>query len=157
MGIEARGAEARLTELGIVLPDAYAPAGNYVPVNRAGDLLYTSGQVPSTDGQFSHFGVVGDDVDIETAYEAARICALSGLAHARRELGSLDAIKKVVKVNGFVRSASGFKDQPKVVNGASDLLVEIFGDAGKHARAAVGVNELPLGVCVEVEFVFLVG
>jgi enamine deaminase RidA (YjgF/YER057c/UK114 family) len=150
------GAEAKLAELGLVLPEAYAPAGNYVPVNRAGDLLFTAGQVPSTDGQFSHFGVVGDDVDVEKAYEAARLCALSALAHARRELGTLDAIEKVVKVNGFVRSAPGFTDQPKVVNGASDLLVEVFGEAGKHARSAVGVNELPLGVCVEVEFIFRV-
>jgi enamine deaminase RidA (YjgF/YER057c/UK114 family) len=150
------GAEAKLAELGVVLPEAYAPAGNYVPVQRVGDLVYTAGQVPSTDGQFSHFGIVGDDVDVEKAYEAARLCALSALAHVRRELGSLDAVEKVVKVNGYVRSAPGFSDQPKVINGASDLLVEVFGDAGKHARAAVGVSELPLGVCVEVEFIFAV-
>jgi len=155
------GAEARLTELltkwGIALPEGYAPAGNYVPVNRAGDLIFTAGQVPSTDGEFSHFGTVGDDVDIDTAYEAARLCTLNALGAVRRELGSLDAVTKVVKVNGFVRSAPGFTDQPKVVNGASDLLIEVFGDAGKHARSAVGVNALPMGVCVEIEFVFLVG
>jgi len=151
------GAEARLTELGITLPEAYAPAGSYVPVNRTGDLLFTSGQVPVTDGEFSHRGTVGADVDLDTAYEAARLCGLSALAAARRELGSLDRIARVVKVNGFVRSAPGFADQPKVVNGTSDLLIEVFGDRGRHARSAVGVSELPLGVCVEVEFIFEVG
>jgi enamine deaminase RidA (YjgF/YER057c/UK114 family) len=146
--------DARLAELGIELPAASAPAGNYVPVNRTGNLLYTSGQIPVQDGEIVYRGYVGADFDIEPAYAAARLCTLSALAAVRAELGSLDRVAKVVKVTGFVRSSAGFTDQPKVINGASDLLVEIFGDKGRHARAAVGVNELPLGVCVEVEFIF---
>lgn len=148
------GAEARLAELGITLPAAPTPAGSYVPVNRTGNLLFTAGQIPTTDGKISHQGVVGADVDLETANAAARVCALNGLAAVRKELGSLDRIVRVVKVTGFVRSAPGFTDQPKVVNGTSDFLLEVFGDAGLHARSAVGVSELPLGVCVEVEFIF---
>ena len=147
-------AEAKLAELGITLPAAPTPAGSYVPVRRTGNLLFTAGQIPTTDGKVSHQGVVGADVDLGTANEAARVCALNGLAAVRRELGSLDRIVSVVKVTGFVRSAPGFTDQPKVVNGTSDFLIEVFGEAGKHARSAVGVSELPLGVCVEVEFVF---
>jgi len=150
------GAEARLAELGITLPPAPTPAGSYVPVNRSGHLIFTAGQIPTTDGQVSHRGVVGADVDLETANQAARVCALNGLAAVRKELGSLDGIEKVVKVTGFVNSAPGFTDQPKVVNGASDFLIEVFGDAGLHARSAVGVAGLPLGVCVEVEFIFQV-
>ena len=146
------GAESRIEELEITLPPAPTPAGSYVPVKRTGNLVFTAGQIPTTDGKISHQGVVGADVDIETAQEAARICTLNGLAAVRKELGSLDRIVSVVKVNGFVNSAPGFTDQPKVVNGASDFLIEVFGDAGYHARAAVGVAGLPLGVCVEVEF-----
>lgn len=147
-------AEAKLTELGLTLPAPFAPAGNYVPAVITGNLLFTAGQVPRRDDQFAYIGRVGADLSLEDGYEAARLCCLGGLAVARRELGSLDRIKRVVKVNGFVRCAEDFRDQPKVINGASDLLVEIFGDAGKHARTAVGSNELPLGVGVEIDFVF---
>ena len=147
--------EKRMEELGLALPIAAAPAGNYVPTVLAGNLLFTSGQIPrATDGLVT--GVVGRDLSVEQGQEAARLCCLAGLAAARQELGSLDRIERVVKVNGFVRSAPDFGDQPKVVNGASDLLVEIFGDAGRHARAALGTNELPLNVAVEIDFVFLV-
>ncbi|MEN8150095.1 MAG: RidA family protein [Planctomycetota bacterium] len=149
-------AEARLAELGITLPEAPTPAGSYVPVNRTGNLVFTAGQIPTTDGAISHRGVVGADVDLETANAAARVCTLNGLAAVRKALGSLDEIEKVVKVTGFVSSAPGFTDQPKVINGASDFLLEVFGDAGLHARSAVGVAGLPLGVCVEVEFIFQV-
>lgn len=148
------GIDAKLAELGIELPPAATPAGNYVPAVVAGDLLFTAGQVPRKDGDFAYRGVVGDDLTIEDGQAAARLCCLAGLSVAKAELGSLDRIVKVVKVNGFVRSAAGFGDQPKVINGASDLLVEIFGDAGRHARAAIGVSELPLNVGVEIDFVF---
>jgi enamine deaminase RidA (YjgF/YER057c/UK114 family) len=146
--------EARIAELGLTLPAAFTPAGNYVPCVVSGNLLYTAGQVPRQDGDFAYRGVVGDDLTIEDGQAAARLCGLAGLAAAKRELGTLDRIRRVVKVNGFVRSAKGFADQPKVINGASDLLVEIFGDAGRHARSAIGVSELPLGVGVEIDFVF---
>ena len=147
--------EERLAELGIELPEIGTPAGNYVPAVEAGGMLYTAGQVPRKDGDFFR-GVVGADRTVEEGQEAARLCCLAGLAVAKRELSSLDRIERVVKVNGFVRSAPGFVDQPKVINGASDLLVEIFGDAGRHARAAIGVIELPLGCAVEIDFVFAV-
>jgi enamine deaminase RidA (YjgF/YER057c/UK114 family) len=145
--------ERRLEELGLTLPEAATPAGNYVPAVIAGGLLYTAGQVPRKDGDF-FCGVVGGDLSLEDGQEAARLCCLAGLAVAKRALGSLDRIERVVKVNGFVRSAPGFTDQPKVINGASNLLVEVLGDAGRHARAAIGVNELPLGCAVEIDFVF---
>lgn len=147
-------AEERITELGLNLPEAYAPAGNYVPCTVSGNLLFTAGQVPFKDGDFAHLGVVGRDVSIENAQEAARLCCLAALAAAKRYLGTLSEISRVVKVTGYVRSAPGFTDQPMVINGASDLLVEIFGDRGRHARSAVGVSELPLGCCVEIEFIF---
>ena len=146
--------EAKIAELGLTLPEAGVPAGNYIPAVVVGNLLYTAGQVPRKDGDFAYRGVVGDDLTIEDGQEAARLCCLAGLAVAKRELGSLDRIERVVKVNGYVRSAPGFGDQPKVINGASDLLVAIFGDAGRHARAAIGVNELPLNVGVEIDFTF---
>ena len=146
--------EARIEELGITLPEAFAPAGNYLPCVVSGNLVYTAGQVPRRDGDFAYRGVVGDDLTVEDGQEAARLCCLGGLAAVRREIGSLDRIHRVVKVNGFVRCAPGFADQPKVINGASDLLVEIFGDLGRHARSAIGVNELPLNVGVEIDFVF---
>lgn len=147
------GYEDRIRELGLVLPELSTPAGNYVPSVVAGDLIFTSGQIPVQAGLVSYQGVVGEDLTLEDGQQAARLCCLSALAVVRKELGSLDRVKRIVKVNGFVRSAKGFSDQPKVINGASDLLVEVFGDAGRHARAALGVNELPLGVGVEIDFV----
>ncbi len=146
-------AEAKLAELGITLPAAPAPAGLYAPCVRSGSMLYVSGQLPTKDGQVPT-GRLGDGVTVDEAAPYARQCAINALAIVRGELGSLDAVKRVVRVGGFVASAPGFHDQPAVVNGASQLLIDVFGEAGKHARAAVGVAELPRGVPVEVEFLF---
>jgi enamine deaminase RidA (YjgF/YER057c/UK114 family) len=147
------GPEDRLRELSIELPPANAPFASYVPVVIAGSLAYVSGQVASSEGKLLWSGKVGADLGLEDAAEASRRCALQALAALRAELGSLDRVTRIVKATVFVASASGFTDQPKVANGASDLLVEVFGDAGRHARAAVGVAELPMGAPVEVELV----
>lgn len=146
----------RLRELGIALPPVATPAGAYIPARRTGDLVFTSGQLPLVDGKLAATGKVGGEVDGDEAHRCARICALNALA-AIDALVGLDTVTGVVKVVGFVASAPGFTGQPGVVNGASDLLGEVFGDAGRHARAAVGVAELPLGAPVEVEFVVEVG
>jgi enamine deaminase RidA (YjgF/YER057c/UK114 family) len=138
---------ARMAELGIALPDVAPPAGSYVPAVRTGNLVYTSGQVAR-----SFSGKVGAEVSAEDGNTAARDCALNALA-AIDALVGLDSVVRVVKVVGFVASAPGFTDQPGVINGASDVLAEIFGEAGQHARSAVGVAELPLGVPVEVELI----
>jgi enamine deaminase RidA (YjgF/YER057c/UK114 family) len=142
----------RLAELGIALPAVPAPAGSYIPARRSGSLVFTAGQVPLVDGKPAALGKAGAEIDAEEASALARICALNALAAVDALVG-IDAVAGVVKVVGFVASAPGFTDQPKVINGASNLLGEIFGDAGKHARSAVGVAELPLGVPVEVELV----
>lgn len=142
----------RLKELGIELPPVAAPAGAYVPAVRTGNLVYTAGQVPFVDGTPSHTGKVGADVSVEEAATAARTCALNALAAVDALVG-IDAVVKVVKVVGFVASADGFTGQPSVINGASNLFGEIFAEAGAHARSAVGVAELPLGVPVEVELI----
>lgn len=147
-------AEARLAELGLTLPTPAAPVASYVPTRRVGPLLYVSGQVPILNGQLTAKGRVGREITLEQAQAAARQCVLNGLAAAKAAAGSLDAIASVVRVGVWVACDDIFTDQPKVANGASDLLVSIFGDAGKHARAAVGTNTLPLGVPVEVEFLF---
>lgn len=146
----------RLAELGITLPSVPAPAGAYVTARRTGSLVFTAGQVPVVDGKPAALGKVGAEVDADEAYGLARICALNALAAVDALVG-IDAVTGVVKVVGFVASAPGFTGQPKVVNGASDLLGEVFGDAGRHARSAVGVAELPLGVPVEVELVVELG
>jgi enamine deaminase RidA (YjgF/YER057c/UK114 family) len=146
----------RLAELGITLPAVPTPAGSYVPARRVGDLVYTSGQVPMVDGKPAALGKVGAEVDAEEAYRLARICALNALAAVDALVG-IDAVAGVVKVLGFVASAPGFTGQPGVVNGASDLLAEVFGEPGRHARSAVGVAELPQGVPVEVELIVEVG
>ncbi len=145
-------ATERLAELGITLPSVAAPAGSYVPARRTGNLVYTAGQVPFVDGKIAATGKVGDTVSAEDAAALARICALNALA-AIDGLVGIDAVTGVIKVVGFVASAEGFTGQPGVINGASDVLAEIFGEAGKHARSAVGVAELPLGVPVEVELI----
>lgn len=144
--------KARLAELGVALPPVAAPVAAYVPAVRTGDLVYTSGQLPFVDGALPVSGKVGGSVDADTAKEAARTCALNALA-AIDALVGLDAVVRVVKVVGFVASADGFTGQPGVVNGASEFLGEVFGDAGVHARSAVGVAELPLGAPVEVELI----
>ena len=142
----------RLAALGLVLPAVAAPVGSYVPAVRTGDLVMTSGQLPLRDGALTATGLVGADVTPEQAYDAARQCALNALA-AVDSLVGLDTVLRVVKVTGYVASAAGFTGQPAVLNGASELLTEVFGEQGRHARAAVGVAALPLGAPVEVELV----
>ena len=147
--------ETRLGELGIELPETAASVANYVPVARTGDLLFVSGQLPMEDGKVVWTGTVGDLLSIEEGAEAARLCAINMLAQLRAALdGDLNRVKRVVRLGGFVASAGDFTAQPQVINGASDLMVDLFGDAGRHARAAVGVNILPLGAAVEVEGLF---
>ncbi|PIQ25851.1 hypothetical protein COW36_22195 [bacterium (Candidatus Blackallbacteria) CG17_big_fil_post_rev_8_21_14_2_50_48_46] len=143
----------KLASLGLELPPAPKPVAAYIPAVLYGNLLFISGQLPLKDGKLLHTGKVGQEVSIEEAYAAARQCTLNALSVAQDVLGDLDRITQIVKVGGFVQSADGFSDQPKVINGASELLGEIFGEQGRHARAAVGVNELPLNAAVEVEFV----
>jgi enamine deaminase RidA (YjgF/YER057c/UK114 family) len=142
--------ETRLAELGIVLPQPAAPVASYVPVVVVGGLAYVSGQLPFIDGALVT-GRLGEDVDLDLGARAARACALMILAQLKAALGSLDRVSQVVKLGAFVNSAGSFSDQPKVANGASDLMVEVFGEAGKHARSAVGVPVLPLGAAVEVD------
>ena len=149
--------EERLAELGIELPPAPAPVASYVPVTVAGDLAFVAGQVPIEDGTAMLTGRLGDEVGIEQGQAAARRCALQAVSALRDVLGSLDRIAQIPQVTVYVASVPGFTDQPKVANGASDVLVEIFGEAGKHARAAVGVVELPLGAPVEVAVTARVG
>lgn len=143
--------EQRLVALGIVLPVPPAPAAAYVPVVRTGSLLFTAGQLPLADGALLATGKVGAAVDLDTAIACARQCAVNVLAQVRAELGSLDLVTRVVKLTVFVASAPGFAEQHLVANGASELLAEVFGDAGRHARSAVGVAVLPLDAPVEVE------
>ena len=145
-------ASDRLRELGIELPSVVPPLASYVPAVRAGDLVFTSGQLPMVDGAMAHTGLVGAEVTPEQAQLLARTCALNALA-AIDALVGVDSVVRVVKVVGFVASAAGFTGQPSVINGASELLGEVFGDAGRHARSAVGVAALPLGAPVEVELV----
>jgi enamine deaminase RidA (YjgF/YER057c/UK114 family) len=149
-------ASARLKELGIELPEVAKPLASYVPAVRSGNLVFTSGQLPTQTGRLAETGKVGADVTPEQGKALARICALNALA-AVDSLVGIDAVARVVKVVGFVASAPGFNGQPGVVNGASDLLTEVFGDRGSHARSAVGVSELPLDAPVEVELVVEVG
>jgi len=144
----------RLAALELELPQVTPPVGSYVPAIRTGHYVYTSGQLPMRNGELLCAGKVGADVTIDEASAAAAVAALNGVAAAASAAGGLDRITRVVRVGVFVQSALGFSDQPKVANGASDLLVGIFGEAGRHARAAVGANELPLNTAVEVELLF---
>ncbi|WP_347031338.1 RidA family protein [Brevibacterium paucivorans] len=141
----------KLAELGIELPQVPAPAGAYVPALVDGDHVYTSGQLPFVDGELANPGVLGDSVTVEEGYDAAKLCAINALAAIKSVVGDLERVKQVVKVVGFVASAPGFDQQPRVINGASELLGEVFGERGQHARSAVGVSALPLGTSVEVE------
>lgn len=145
--------QQRLKELGIELPPAPAPVGSYVPYVVAGDLVFISGQLPMRDGELVAAGKVGQALTIEQAGEAAKVAVLNAVAQVAVAAGGLEKIERIVRLGVFVNSADGFTDQPKVANGASDLLAEIFGDAGRHARAAVGVNELPLDAPVEIEMI----
>jgi enamine deaminase RidA (YjgF/YER057c/UK114 family) len=142
----------RLRELGLALPPTPAPLANYVPAKRVGNLVYTAGQVSRAVDR-DYFGKVGDDVGLEDGQAAARACALNCLAALLSVIDSLDRVRQLVRVGGFVNAAPGFQQVPQVVNGASDLLVEVFGEAGRHARTAVGVAELPSNYAVEVELV----
>ncbi|MGY1947334.1 RidA family protein [Nocardia asiatica] len=144
--------EKNLAELGLTLPPVAAPVAAYIPAIRTGSLVYTSGQLPFVNGELSAVGKVGAEVSVEAAKKAARLCALNALA-AVHDLVGLDAVVRIVKVVGFVASAPGFGDQPVVINGASEFLGQVFGDAGKHARSAVGVSELPRNTPVEVELI----
>ena len=148
--------KARLEEQGIELPQLVAPLAAYVPAVRTGNLVYTAGQLPFVDGKLPTTGKVGTDVTPEVGKTLARVCALNALAAVDALVG-LDSVTQVVKVVGFVASAPGFNGQPGVINGASDLFAEVFGDKGAHARSAVGVSELPLDAPVEVELIVEVG
>ena len=149
--------EERLAELGIIHPPAPQPVASNNPVKVVGDLAWVAGQIPMQDGAVTVAGKVGGEVTIDDANAGARLCALQALAALQAALGTLDRVKGIVKLDVFVASATGFTDHPKVANGASDLLVEVFGDEGRHARAAVGVPELPLGAAVEVALLVQVG
>jgi len=143
----------RLAELGLTLPAVAAPQAAYVPAVRTGNYIYVSGQLPMVDGKLQATGKVGESVRAEEAASLARICALNGLAAAASVVGGLDAIMRIVKVTGFVASAPSFTGQPLVINGASEFLIEVFGEAGRHARSAVGMAALPLDSPVEVELI----
>jgi enamine deaminase RidA (YjgF/YER057c/UK114 family) len=145
--------EERLQQLGVTLPSPAVPVAAYIPCVRTGNLVYVSGQVPAVEGKPTHVGHLGADVGLEAGRAAARTCAINVLAALKAELGELSQVRRVVKVTGFVASTPEFTDHPKVVNAASELFGEAFGDAGRHARAAIGVAALPLGVPVEVDAV----
>jgi enamine deaminase RidA (YjgF/YER057c/UK114 family) len=145
--------EERIRELGLEIPDVVAPLASYVPTARSGAHVYTSGQLPIAGGELGATGKVGAEVTPERATELARLCALNAIAAVRAEVGELSRVKRIVKVVGFVASAPDFYGQPQVINGASELLGEVFGDAGKHARSAVGVAVLPRDAPVEVELI----
>jgi enamine deaminase RidA (YjgF/YER057c/UK114 family) len=149
--------EERLAALGATIPQVAAPVAAYVPAVRSGSLVFTSGQLPLVDGQLMGTGLVGADVTADEAHAMAAQCALNAIAAIRALIGDLDAVTRVVKVVGFVASAPGFTGQPGVVNGASELLGAAFGEAGVHARSAVGVAALPLGAPVEVEVIVEIG
>ncbi|TEB05753.1 Endoribonuclease L-PSP [Pelotomaculum schinkii] len=145
--------EAKLESMGLRLPPVPKPVAAYVPAVMVGKYIYTSGQLPLVDGKLAYKGKMGCELTEDQGYTAAKICAVNCLSAVREMTGSLDHVERIVKVTGFVNSAAGFVNQPKVINGASELLGEIFGEAGRHARSAVGVSELPLGAAVEVEIV----
>ena len=153
MAAEGTTPEERLASLGLSVPDVAKPVAAYIPALRTGNYVFTSGQLPMRDGQLITTGKVGGEVTPEEAGECARQCALNALAAVKAELGDLSQVKRIVKAVVFVASTPDFTGQPKVANGASELLGEVFGDAGKHARSAVGVSVLPLDVPVEVEII----
>jgi enamine deaminase RidA (YjgF/YER057c/UK114 family) len=145
--------EAKLQAMGITLPETPKPLAAYVPYAQSGDLIFTSGQICAADGVLKYTGKIGADLTPELGYEAAKLCAINTLAVLRDAVGSLDQVEQIVKVTVFVNSAPGFTGQPTVANGASDLYLAVFGDAGRHARSAVGAPELPRNTAVEVELV----
>ena len=145
--------EAKLAELGLTLPNPPAAAGSYVPTVRTGNLLYCAGTICAVNGQMTHTGQVGKEQTVQTANKSAEICALNTLANIKAAVGSLDQVSRIVFVSGFVNAVDGFTESPAVINGASELFLKVFGDAGKHARAAVAVNGLPRGSTTEVQVV----
>ena len=145
--------EERIEELGIEIPEPPEPVGSYIPARKASNLVFCSGQGPLKGEKFLHLGKVGSDLTVKEGYEAARMCAINCLAEIKSEIGSLNKVDKIIKVRGFVSSAPGFGKQPDVINGASKVLQEIFGENGKHTRAALGTSELPGNIPVEVEMV----
>ena len=145
--------EEKLAALGLVLPSPPKPVATYIPASQAGDLLFVSGVLPIRDGQLVVSGKLGEELTVENGYEAAKLALLNALAIVRQELGSLNRVKKIVRMTGHVASGVGFADQPAVLNGASDLLVELFGEAGRHARLALGAAELPLHAPIEIELI----
>lgn len=145
--------ETQISEIGLTLPEVAAPAGAYVPALEVGELVYTSGQLPIVDGTLAVTGTLGAEVDVATGYDAARIAALNALAAIKSVIGDLDNIEQIVKMTGFVNSAPDFTDHPKVINGASEFLHEVFGQRGAHARSAVGVAALPMNTPVEIELI----
>lgn len=149
--------EEKLAQMGLALPEAPRPVAAYVPCVRVGNLVFVSGQIPRERGELKFTGHVGAEVSVDEGQKAARLCALNALSVVKQEIGDLERLSRVVKLTGYVASSAGFHDQPKVVDGASVFLSELLGEKGKHARAAVGVNELPLGVSVELEMIVEVG
>jgi enamine deaminase RidA (YjgF/YER057c/UK114 family) len=146
--------EDKLKKLGIELPEAPSPLGSYIPIVRTGNLVFLSGILPLIKGKLLRQGRVGEDISLDEARDDARTAAINALSVLKANIGSLNKVKRCVKITGYVASAPGFTEQPKVLNAASDLMFEIFGEAGRHARAAIGVNVLPLNSPVEIEFIF---
>ena len=145
--------EEKMKELGFTLPETVKPLAAYIPAIRTGDYVYTSGQVPFANGELKYGGKIGFDLSLEEGQKAAELCTLNALSAIKGVTGDLDKIEQIVKVTVFVNSADGFTDQPKIANGASEFLGKIFGEAGKHTRSAVGVNELPVNSAVEIEMI----
>jgi|TARA_B110000014_G_scaffold254290_2_gene234724 enamine deaminase RidA (YjgF/YER057c/UK114 family) len=145
--------EKKLLELGIILPVPPKPAGSYIPVVISDQLAFVSGQIPVKDGQVVYQGKVASQQSIENAQNAAKLCIINGLSQLNSQFGTLENLEKIIKISGFVNSDDGFTDQPKVINPASDLLVDIFGDKGKHSRIAVGVSSLPLNATIEIDMI----
>lgn len=145
--------EHKMKELGLILPEVPKPVAEYIPAKKIGDLVFTSGQGPIKDGKFIYVGKIGGEVSLKEGYESAKICAINCLAAIKSVIGSLDKIDEIVKVKGYVNSTSDFYRQPEVVNGASELIVKIFGEKGKHARSALGTSVLPGNIPVELEMI----
>ena len=145
--------EEKIKQMGITIPEVVKPLAAYIPATQVGNLVMTSGQVPISEGKVKYIGKVGSDLSEEEGKEAAKLCAINCLSAIKSVIGNLDKIKRIVKLTVFVSSAEGFTAQPKVANGASEFIVEVFGDSGKHVRSAVGVSELPLNSAVEIEMI----
>ena len=146
-------ADEKLHELGIALPPAPAAVGAYLPWVRTGNLVFTSGQLPWLEGKLAYTGKLGADLGVEQGYQAARLCAINGIAQLKAAAGDLERVRQIVRIEGYVHAAPGFHDHPKVLNGASELLNEVFGARGRHARTALGINEMPLNAAVQLSLI----